>query len=224
VLVQSFEQTLTSKLVTGGSGDPRSGSLEDHAADYARMRPGVLIATVTAATLGGVIGLARGGSLARLAQLEIRLPWLAGLAWLCQVALFVSPLSTALQSWEIAIYVFTVVLLGVVVYANRALPGVGLFGLGLVLNAATIVANGGYMPVSESALRAVGDTQSLQLLQRGEARQKAILMNSQSPLWFLGDVLPFPPVGKVYSLGDLTAAVGVLLIVAQGMHHAREVE
>jgi hypothetical protein len=188
------------------------------------MRPGVLIATVTAATLGGLIGLARGGSLARLAQLEVRLPWLAGLAWLFQVALFVSPLSAALQPWEIAIYLLSVMLLGIVVVANRALPGVALFGVGLVLNAATILANGGYMPVSEAALQAVGDTQSLQVLQRGEARQKAILMNSESPLWMLGDVLPVPPAGKVYSLGDLTAAVGVLLIVVQGMHHAREVE
>jgi Family of unknown function (DUF5317) len=188
------------------------------------MRPGVLIATVTAATLGGLIGFARGGSLARLAQLEVRLAWLAGLAWLMQVALFVSPWSAALQPWEIAIYLVTVVLLGIVVVANRALPGVGLFGAGLVLNAATIVANGGYMPVSEAALRAVGDTQSLAVLQRGEARQKAILMNADSPLWFMGDVLPLPPVGKVYSLGDLTAAVGVLLIVVQGMHQSREVE
>ena len=115
-------------------------------------------------------------------------------------------------------------LLGVVVVANRALPGVGLFGAGLVLNAATIVANAGYMPVSEAALRAVNDIQSLEVLQRGESRQKAILMNADSPLWFLGDVLPLPPVGKVYSLGDLTAAVGVGLIVVQGMRQSREVK
>lgn len=52
VFVQPFEKALTPQLVARGSGDPRGGSLEDHAADYARMRPGVLIATVTAATLG----------------------------------------------------------------------------------------------------------------------------------------------------------------------------
>jgi Family of unknown function (DUF5317) len=223
MLVQPFQEALAAQLVAGGSRDPR-GSLEDHAADYARMRPGVLIATVTAATLGGLIGFARGGSLARLAQLEVRLAWLAGLAWLIQVALFVSPWSAALQPWEIAIYLVSVVLLGIVVVANRALPGVGLFGAGLVLNAATIVANAGYMPVSEAALRAVGDTQSLEVLQRGESRQKATLMSVDSPLWFLGDVLPLPPVGKVYSLGDLTAAVGVCLIVVHGMRQSREVE
>jgi Family of unknown function (DUF5317) len=217
MLVQAFQEVLAAKLVAGGSGDPR-GSLEDHAADYARMRPAVLIATLTAATLGGLIGLARGGSLARLAQLEVRLPWLAGVAWLIQVALFASPLAPALQPWEIAIYLGTVVLLAVVVFVNRALPGVGLFGLGLVLNAAAIAANGGYMPVSEAAMRAVGDTQGLQRLQSGERSQKAVLMGPDSPLWFLGDVVAVPPpVGKVYSLGDLTAAVGVLLIVVQGM-------
>jgi Family of unknown function (DUF5317) len=220
VLVQAFQQSLAAKLVAGGRGDA-SGRLEDHAADYARMQPRVLFATVTAATLGGLIGLARGGSLARLAQLEIRLPWLAGLAWFVQVALFVSPLAPVLQPWEIAIYLATVVLLGIVIVANRALPGVALFGIGLLLNAATIAANGGYMPVAESALRAAGDTSNLAALQAGDRVQKARLMRSDSGLWFLGDVLPFPPIGKVYSLGDVVAAAGVLLIVVQGMQARR---
>jgi hypothetical protein len=92
-----------------------------------------------------------------------------------------------------------------------------LFGLGLLLNATVITANGGFMPVSESALMAVGDTASTAALQRGERIQKAVLMRPESPVWFLGDVLPFPPLGKVYSAGDLVAALGALLVVSQGM-------
>jgi hypothetical protein len=62
------------------------------------------------------------------------------------------------------------------------------------------------------------------LLGSGERRQKAVLMSADSRLWFLGDVMPVPPVGKVYSPGDLVAAVGVWLIVVQGMRVSREVE
>jgi hypothetical protein len=49
-------------------------------------------------------------------------------------------------------------------------------------------------------------------------------MSADSRLWFLGDVMPVPPVGKVYSPGDLVAAVGVWLIIVQGMRVSREVE
>jgi uncharacterized protein DUF5317 len=220
MVVQQLQQTFAPQLVAGRPRNP-FGSLGDHAADYARMRPRVLFATVAAATVGGLIGFARGGSLAQLAQIPIRWPWLAGLAWLVQVALFVSPLAPALQPWEIVIYLLSVVLLGMVILANRTLPGVALFGVGLLLNAATMAANGGYMPVSEAALRATGETANLEALQAGDRRQKAVLMRADSPLWFLGDVLPLPAIGKVYSVGDLVAAAGVLLIVAQGMQAAR---
>jgi hypothetical protein len=42
-------------------------------------------------------------------------------------------------------------------------------------------------------------------------------MRLDSPLWVLGDVLPVPPLGKVYSAGDVIAAIGALLLVSQGM-------
>ncbi|HYY88401.1 MAG TPA: DUF5317 family protein, partial [Chloroflexota bacterium] len=136
----------------------------------------MLFATLTAATLGVVIGMARGGSLARLAQLEVRLPWLALLAWLMQVALFVSPLGSVLQPWEPAIYLATVGAVAIVILANRALPGVALFGIGLLLNAAVTAANGGYMPVAEAALVSVGNTGELDSLRRQGHVQKATLM------------------------------------------------
>ena len=181
------------------------------------MRRHVLFASLAAATLGVLIGLARGGSLARLAQLQVRLPWLAGLAWLVQVLLFASPLAPALQPWEISIYLASVALLGALIVANRALPGVALFGTGLLLNAAVMAANGGYMPVSEAALTSAGSGAELETLRGGGAVQKSVLMRTDSPLWFLGDVLPVPPVGKVYSVGDLVAAAGLVLTVADGM-------
>jgi len=177
----------------------------------------VLFATVSAVLLGLLLGAMRGGSLTRLAQLPVRLPWLAGLAWLIQVVLFASPLGAALDPWAAAIHVASIALVGIVIVANRGIPGVALFGLGLLLNATVITANGGFMPVSESALVAVGDESSRAALLRGERFQKAVIMRPDSPVWFLGDVVPFPPLKKVYSAGDLVAALGALLVVSRGM-------
>jgi hypothetical protein len=179
--------------------------------------PPVLYATVTAIVLGGLIGAVRGGSLSRLGQLHIRLAWLAGVAWLAQVLLFASPLGAVLDPWAVGIHLATIVLVGVVIVANRNMPGVAAFGLGLLLNAAVIGTNGGYMPVSAAAVTAVGDSASLAALERGDHVLKAVLMQPDSPLWFLGDVLPVPPLRKIYSPGDVIAALGALLLVAQGM-------
>jgi hypothetical protein len=43
--------------------------------------------------------------------------------------------------------------------------------------------------------------------------QKTFLMRPDTPLWFLGDVLPVGLVGKVYSPGDIVAAIGVFVLV-----------
>ena len=184
----------------------------------------MLALTITALSLGFLVGLLRGGSLGRLAQLSLRLPWLAGIAWLIQVTLFLSPLAPALEPWAAALHLASVALIGAVVLANRAAPGLALFGIGLLLNAAVYAANGGFMPVSARALVAVGNQATLEAM-RGDARvQKTFLMRPDTPLWFLGDVLPVPLVRKVYSPGDVVAAAGAFLLVAGGMGgrpHAR---
>jgi len=73
------------------------------------------------------------------------------------------------------------------------------------------------MPVSAAAVIANGDSANLTALESGQHVQKAVLMRADSPLWFLGDLVPVPPIKKVYSVGDLVAALGALLMVAQGM-------
>jgi uncharacterized protein DUF5317 len=177
----------------------------------------VLFATITAVLAGGIIGVVRGGSFIRLSHLEIRLAWLAGLAWLLQVAVFASPLTGMLDAWVVAIHLVSIVMVAIVIVANRAIPGVAVFGVGLLLNALVISANGGFMPVSAAAISANGDTANLAALEGGEHVQKAVLMRADSPFWFLGDLAPVPPIKKVYSPGDLVAALGAVLMVVQGM-------
>lgn len=177
----------------------------------------MLFLTVAAAAAGGLVGLARGGRVERLASLPITWPWLALAAWLLQVVLFISPAAPSLDPWAVPLYAASMLVVGVVIVANRALPGLALLGLGLLLNAAVVVANGGFMPVADAALEAVGSGATAEALRGGERLQKSVLMRPETRLQPLGDVIPLPPLGKVYSVGDLVAAAGVFLLVAGGM-------
>jgi hypothetical protein len=177
----------------------------------------MLLATIGAACGGVLVGLARGGRLARLGQLHIRLAWLAGLAWVVQVVLFVSPVASVLDAWAAPIHLVSIVLLGVVILANRQVPGIALLGVGLLLNATVYALNGGFMPVTESALIASGNQASLAAMADGARFQKTFLSQASTPLWVLGDVLPLPVAGKIYSIGDIVAAVGLFVLVSGGM-------
>lgn len=177
----------------------------------------MLFLTLLAAALGLAVGLLRGGSLERLAALPIRWPWVAALAWVAQVVLFTSPLAPLLEPVAPLVHGASLAVLAVVMVANRHLPGLALFGAGLLLNALVFATNGGFMPVSETALRAAGSDESVATLREGGRVQKTFLMASDTPLWFLADVIPVRPFGKVYSIGDVVAAGGVLALVAGGM-------
>ena len=177
----------------------------------------MLLATIVAAGGGVLVGFVRGGRLERLAQVPIRLAWLAAVAWLVQVVLFVSPLAPSVERFAAPIHLATVILLAVVIFFNRGLPGFAVLGIGLGLNAIVYAANGGFMPVSESALIAAGNASSISAMADGARFQKTILLRGDTPLWFLGDILPLPMAGKVYSVGDVVAGIGLFALIAGGM-------
>jgi hypothetical protein len=181
----------------------------------------MILATLVSCCAGIAVGYLRGGQLSRLAEVRIRLWWLAVVAWLVQVGLFVSPLGVLFDPWAAQIHLLTIGLLAIVIVANRALPGLALLGVGLALNATVYAANGGFMPVSAMALQATGNTTSLAVMAGGARYQKTMLERPDSPLGFLGDVLPLPPAGRIYSVGDLVATLGIFVLVAGGMRGDR---
>jgi Family of unknown function (DUF5317) len=177
----------------------------------------MILATLVSCCAGIAVGYLRGGQLSQLAEVRIRLWWLAVAAWVVQVGLFVSPLGALLDVWAAQIHLLTIGLLAIVIVANRALPGLALLGIGLALNATVYAANGGFMPVSAAALEATGNTASLAVMAGGARYQKTVLQQPDSPLGFLGDVLPLPAAGRIYSVGDLVATLGMFVLVAGGM-------
>jgi Family of unknown function (DUF5317) len=171
---------------------------------------------IAAAVVAGLVaGWATGGSLARLGSARLRLVWLAPLALGAQLYL-VRAVGSEVPWWVWPVHVGSYALLLAVVLANRRLPGLPVIGLGLLLNAAVIGANGGLMPQApETAqLRHPGD---VLVIGRPIPNSKDVLLPRQATrLWWLSDFVVVPSGGHrplVASPGDVVLALGLAVTV-----------
>lgn len=99
---------------------------------------------------------------------------------------------------------------------NRRMRGIPLVLVGLLLNAAVILPNGG-MPVSEAAIRASGQQDKLQAFIR-QGATKHHLMTQDDVLRPLGDVIGVPsPIRQVVSVGDIAIYAGIVWFVVAAM-------
>ena len=94
--------------------------------------------------------------------------------------------------------------------------------LGMVLNAIVILANGGYMPASASALIASGHQKAAdQLLNNlDHIYANTLLMSDQTSLNFMGDWLYVPwwlPFANAFSIGDLVLMIGLAWLIQSAM-------
>jgi Family of unknown function (DUF5317) len=159
--------------------------------------------TVVALLTGGLLGLATGGRLASLADVPLR--WWGALAAGVALQVLAGPIglggrpgTTAVAGSYLCLIAFGL--------ANRALGGMPVVIVGLLLNATVILANGG-MPVRAEAVASVGlDPDELDAADLGAKRH---LEGPDDQLTFLGDVLPLRPLGEVVSVGDVVLAAGV---------------
>lgn len=169
--------------------------------------------------------MAAGGRVSNLAQIKIKRGWLAPLAFLMQAYLIFVPAETArgLLSSRSLILIVSHCLLFVVIWQNRELQGVKLIGLGLLLNFAVIMLNGGFMPITPEALIRTGYDSYAPQLETGYrvARTKNIVMEpGEARLWFLSDILVLPrpfPIPSVVSVGDVVIAAGVFFFLREPM-------
>ena len=152
-------------------------------------------------------GRLRGGSLERLAGTQFRaFPLLiAGLGVQILFSLWSPPWMTEAVSLGVLIGSNMLVLSFLVV--NRMLPGVVIAAVGLVLNLAVISSNGA-MPVSPDAARAAGAED----LVISEGAIKHEVLDDDTELGFLGDVIPIPWPGFVISIGDIVLAAGIAVL------------
>jgi len=149
---------------------------------------------------------ATGGSLRRLAELELRGMWIPMLALALQVVITVIATGGS-PGLHRAIHIATYAMLGLFVWCNRRLPGIRLIAAGTLMNVAAIVANGGVMPASAWAQRAAG----LHLSGGGFENSTHV---AHATLPWLGDVIPWPgPLPNVLSAGDCVIFLGTLVLL-----------
>lgn len=180
---------------------------------------------IVLAALAVLVGYLTGGRLSGL--LRLRLRWLALLyaALAIQLVEFYVP-----AVHEAALHglgrLFTAVIFGLVVTwlminfrgATRG-PRVayGLVAGGLVLNGICLLVNG-RMPFWLPAARAAGLPE--RLLHEG-SHVKNVAAGAHTKLLFLGDIVPVPGLAKVFSIGDIAIAAGIVVLVVTGMRLSR---
>jgi hypothetical protein len=158
-----------------------------------------------------------GGRLGALAELRLRAIWLLFVALGLQVVAF----PFGFLPWETgetpakALWLASYACLLVAAALNRATRGVPIVAVGLLLNLAAIVANGGQMPVLPGARDASGHSYV------SEANSVA---DPDPVLGWLVDRWAAPdwvPLANVYSVGDVVIALGafVLVLAAAGVRH-----
>jgi hypothetical protein len=166
--------------------------------------------------LGFVFALLLGGRPSRILEIEFRHRWTVPAALALQIFLFTSVGAGVAPEFRSALHLGSYGLLFVFGAVNaRVLPLLPLFA-GMALNAVAIYANGGKMPVAESAWRAAGlDESGVSNVRQGAEH-----------LGFLGDVFALPasfPLANVFSVGDLLIGFGMAaFIVAVSMSEAQE--
>jgi hypothetical protein len=146
-----------------------------------------------------------GGSLSRLGDLRLRWLWAAPAALAVQVVI-VTIAPGGSETLHAATHIGTYVLIGVFLWANRAVVGVPIIGLGTLLNTLAIVCNGGVMPASVSARRIAG-------LTTGAGFHNSAIVHHPHLLWF-GDIIPVPgPLPNTLSAGDCLIFTGMLVLL-----------
>ncbi|MBI4216983.1 MAG: DUF5317 domain-containing protein [Chloroflexi bacterium] len=150
-------------------------------------------------------------------QVKLRYLFIAPIALFVQVT--VSYLVTSVLGADLrpAGLVASYALLLAFLAINRRNPAVLIFGVGIILNLAAILANGGFMPTTPEAVMNAGLGDRIAGLAPGDVVPQTTIMlleKSQIRLWFLSDILslrsPFP---RVFSMGDILVVLGVVLML-----------
>lgn len=109
-------------------------------------------------------------------------------------------------------------LIAVFTTANLRYAGMGVILVGLLMNVATVMVNGG-MPVQASSIVAAGIVESPAEVATLDLKAKRHLMTGDDRLYWLSDVIPVRLLGgQVLSFGDLVMSIGVVDLVANLLH------
>jgi len=152
---------------------------------------------------------------------DLRYLWLVLIAFLPQyVTIYLQPVRESTPDWLAALIlpVSQALLLGFA-WLNRRLPGMPFLILGVILNLAVILANGGFMPISPQTASRLVPQEILGNISPGSrfGTKDILLLPQETRFEWLADRF-LPPVWLPYqvafSLGDVLIAGGVFGLLA----------
>lgn len=166
---------------------------------------------------------ARGGRLGALAETGLRHGWLAMLGFGLQLGIIYRPATAPPEPWSglALLLIGSYLMLCIFAGLNWKRPGIPLMAVGLALNLAVMVVNGGYMPVTPEALERANLSHLAGAATSGSrvAMSKDVLLSREATrLWLLSDILVFgPPLRTAFSVGDLLLAAGAFVFFHSAM-------
>ena len=160
----------------------------------------------------------------------VRAIWLAFIAFIPQLIIAYLPASRhILPDWIAALsLLLSLILFLAFAWLNRHLPGMPILLIGLLLNLAVILTNGGWMPISPGTASRLAGPDAIRTVSLGSRiGQKDILLSPQDTrLEFLSDRFLLPswlPYQVAFSLGDILIAAGIFWLLAKPMSNMKRV-
>jgi len=172
------------------------------------------------AVIAGALAIAVlvGGDIRRLSHISVNRPEFLVAAFVAKVA--VALLGTTHSQFAIntarPLNIIGAVLLLIVVWLNRHVPGALLFGIGLGLNLLVIASFGGRMPVILP--HDVDPNSAMLILLKSGLDPLHVWLQHPHGLWFIGDIFTVPSIAghsSLVSIGDLLMAAGVAWLIVQ---------
>jgi hypothetical protein len=165
-----------------------------------------------AVALGLIIGLVLGGRLSAVGEIKFRWWPLVFAGFLLQVVLFQDAVAARVGALGPPLYVASTLMVVVAVLRNVDVPGMALVALGAACNLAAILANGGFMPASPSAMAALGKADPV--IYSNSAVVADPMLEPLTDIFALPSWLPF---NNIFSLGDAILALGVVVVIVTTM-------
>ena len=163
--------------------------------------------------LGLVLGVAAGGKLTNLALVQMQRVWLIVAAVLLRFVteILLNQGVPLVEFLRLPLLGGAFILLLFALWPNRQYPGISLAFIGVLANAAVIIANGGSMPIWEPSLLLAGLTPADVTSAVHYVLPAALDATFLLRLGALGDVIPipFPFFPNVASVGDLFLTLGL---------------
>ena len=175
--------------------------------------------------LAVAVGYLAGGRLERVAGLPIAWPWVVPVAFFGQIAAIYGPWPVSDNAVAIPLIVGTHVALLAMGLRNIRVVGMPVAAVGVAMNLAVMLANGGLMPVAPETLQRAGRTEAWKI---GDGSPGTRLTQSKDVIrlpeetWFepLADRFTTGLPGRlsiIFSLGDLVLLAGVAVLIVRTM-------